>query len=292
MGLAWLALAGPAAGQSAADRETARRLMSEGRSKRELGDARGALEAARAEMGLGLLVEAQDRLIRMLRRPAQADEPRPFAGAREQARATVDDLKARIPQVRLQLRGGGGREVEVKVDDERVPSAAVTQPRAVNPGHHVVTARVDGAIVARVELELAPRESKVVFLELPAPPSAAPSAAVSPVPSPDRPEPSRPAALRVLAIAGLAVTGVGLAVGGTAGAMSLARTGAARSGCNGARCPPSVYGDLDAAGTTATAADVGFAVAGIGLVSAAIGLFWPSGAQPVTVGAAGLGASF
>ncbi|HEX4448937.1 MAG TPA: hypothetical protein VH044_19485, partial [Polyangiaceae bacterium] len=89
-------LAAPSAGAqpSAADRETARSMMQEGRDLREKGDLKGALqrfkaaddimhvpttslEVARTQVSLGLLVEALDTIANIHKVPPAADEPAP-----------------------------------------------------------------------------------------------------------------------------------------------------------------------------------------------------------------------
>ena len=97
-------LAAPSAGAqpSAADRETARSMMQEGRDLREKGDLKGALqrfkaaddimhvpttglEVARTQVSLGLLVEALDTIANIHKVPPAADEPAPFKDARNKA---------------------------------------------------------------------------------------------------------------------------------------------------------------------------------------------------------------
>ena len=46
-----------------------------------------------------------------------------------------------------------GREPTVIVDGVAVPSAALGEPRAVNPGVHLVTAKVGGGAETRATLE-------------------------------------------------------------------------------------------------------------------------------------------
>src|SRR5579884_1405121 len=77
---------------TAADRETARALMDDGRALREKNDLRGALqrfkaaddimhvpttalEVARTQIPLGLLVEARDTIARIRLMPAKPGEP-------------------------------------------------------------------------------------------------------------------------------------------------------------------------------------------------------------------------
>src|SRR5260370_39928772 len=84
---------------TAADRETARSLMQEGRELREKGDLQGALkrfqaadgimhvpttglEVARTQATLGLLVGARDTIATIPKAPSQATDPEPMPETR------------------------------------------------------------------------------------------------------------------------------------------------------------------------------------------------------------------
>src|SRR5580692_6857338 len=161
--VAVLSLAGSAfAEPSAADKETARRLMSEGRAQRDAKDLAAALqsfqaadalmhvpttalEVARTQIALGKLVEAHDKLLAMDRIPATPDEPRPFVEARAAAETLGNDVEARIPTLKITILGlSAGATPTVLVDGTEIPPAALMAKRAIDPGHHVVTANVEG----------------------------------------------------------------------------------------------------------------------------------------------------
>src|SRR5689334_15630072 len=86
---------------TAAEKETARALMAEGRDLRERGDSKSALkrfmaadalmhvpttglEVARTQVALGLLVEARETLRTVARLPEDPSDPPPFREARAQ----------------------------------------------------------------------------------------------------------------------------------------------------------------------------------------------------------------
>jgi hypothetical protein len=170
---------------TAAEKETARSLMSEGRSRRERNDLPGALESfraadalmhvtttglevARSQIALGQLVEARDTLRQVMRIPAKDSDPRPFVEARANAQAMDEDLASRIPGIRIVLRGAvEGSAPGVSVDGVTVPAAALGAPFKVNPGHHVVAA-VSGAARAQQQVDVAERALQTVTIELPA----------------------------------------------------------------------------------------------------------------------------
>ncbi len=302
----WVASGAALAGEpTAADREMARSLMDEGKTRLAHGDAEGALKAykgadaimhvpttgiavARTQASMGLLVDAYDTAFRVARIPVAAREPKVFAEARSAAEELDQQLLPRIPTLKIELKGpGASASPEVAIDGDRVPADALLVPRKVNPGHHVVAAKVGGE-EKRAEVDVVERDTKTVTLELPAPATAAapppasagssatppPAPVVAPPPAPGRDtsprEPKRSVSPLVWVGAGLGVAG--LAVGSVAGGMSISRAGRLSSGCQNYQCPPAAYGDLDAARTWATVSTIGFAAAGAGVVVAVVGL--------------------
>src|SRR5260221_3476435 len=144
---------------TAADRETARSLMQEGRELREKGDLQGALkrfqaadgimhvpttalEVARTQATLGLLVEARDTIAAIRKTPAKANDPEPFAEARNRAEELDASLDVRVPSLTIKVDGAAAGETPtITIDGVQVPAAAVGLPRRVDPGHHVVAAK-------------------------------------------------------------------------------------------------------------------------------------------------------
>ena len=275
---------------SAADKETARGLMSTGRADRTKGDLQGALKAfagadaimrvpttgfevAKSQEALGLLVEARDTALQVARLPVMPKEPAPFKAARDAAAALGDELLARIPSLTITLKNvPDGTTAAVTIDDAAVPSETLGEPRKLDPGHHVVTAKA-GSAQAKQEIDLAERDTKSVTLELPAQDAAAASEAAT---SDEPAEPQeRSTTSKVLVIGGFGLAGVGLVVGSITGAMSLSKTNGIKSSpeCAGNVCNPSEDGDLSSARTTATVSTVAFVAAGVGVVAGVIGLF-------------------
>jgi len=292
-----LAVASAHADPSSADRETARRLMREGRERRDARDYQTALqsfqaadaimqvpttgvEVARTEILLGQLVEARDRLLAVVRFPKTPREPRPFAEARVAAGALSEEIAPRIPSLKIVVRGvPEGGTAKVSVDGINVATDSLVEPRAVNPGHHVVLARVVGG--GRREASVDVREGTIqeVVLALPQTTVAQTrSAASGPVTTPDAAFPQPPASTasrsHTLAILGFTIAGAGIATGAVTGVLAMSKLNAAKSGgCVGNQCPPSTYADLDSAGTFATVSTVGFIVGGAGAVLGLVGLF-------------------
>jgi hypothetical protein len=165
---------------SAADRETARRFMAEGRDRRNHNDHKGALvsfmaadaimhvpttglEVAREHVAVGNLVEARDTALRVTRIPPQRGEPRPFTRARAEARAMSDDLAKKIPTITVQVRGAD-KDASISIDGASIPPAAMGT-RSVNPGHHTIVVSA-GDKEANAEVDVGEAEQKQVQVEV------------------------------------------------------------------------------------------------------------------------------
>jgi hypothetical protein len=296
--------------QTASDRETARSLMDEAFAKREKGDRKGALErfeaadalmhvpttgieTAREKVALGLLIEAREVLANVVRYPAKPGEPAPFGEARMQAQRLDDEVAARIPQLRIVLRGVDG-PASVRVDSVDVPPATLIAPRRLNPGTHTVVAK-SGGRERREQITLRERETKELLIDLG---GGAPAAAAAPAPPPSSsPEPSTPSEPDkkssdgtsgieppvILFWGGIGLAGVGVLVGTITGAMSLSAVSTAKSGCVDSKfCPPATYDDIDRARSLGNVSTVSFVLAGLGAGAAVAGYFWgkSEGKQP------------
>ncbi len=302
-----LVIAPVASAQTASDRETARSLMDEGFARREKGDHRGALErfeaadslmhvpttgleTARERVALGMLIEARELLSAVARYPTRAGEPAPFGEARMHAQRLDDEIGARIPQLRIVLRGAEG-PAAVTVDGAEVPAATLITPRRVNPGTHTVVARAAGR-ERREQITMRERETKEILLDLtlgtsPAlatPPPLAPASSPSSSPPADKGDAAAGAPAgtpHILFWAGIATAGAGVLVGTVTGVMSLSAVSSAKSGCIDAKqCPPATYDDIDRARTLGNVSTVSFVLAGGGVALAVVGYFLGKSDEP------------
>ncbi|WP_437666368.1 hypothetical protein [Sorangium sp. So ce1182] len=187
--LAIVAMAGalPARAEpSAADRQTARTLLIQGRKKRDAGDVAGAredfqaahalvrapttgLDLARADEALGRLIEARETAYEVVHLPLGKDEPPAFTQARAAAAAMVEQLEARIPSLLLRVEGAALDQIEARVDGQPIPRAALPYPRKLNPGRHEVAVKAPGfqterREVALKEAERAPVEVRITLV--------------------------------------------------------------------------------------------------------------------------------
>src|SRR5262249_20565175 len=125
------------------------------------------LEVARERIALGRLIEAREVLGNVLHHAPKAGEPAPFTEAREKAAKLDEDLSARIPSVKIVLRGVEG-SASVTVDGVDVPAASLIAPRKLNPGSHTVEARAGGR-ERHEQISIRERESKELVIDLSAP---------------------------------------------------------------------------------------------------------------------------
>jgi hypothetical protein len=258
---------------TAADKETARSLMADGRAARDNHDLKGALrsfqaadaimgvpttgfEVAKTQAALGLLVEARDTALRvMLRSPEQPGEPQPFKDARNNAQELNEELEGRIPSLKVIVKGlAEDATPMVTIDDARIAPQALAAPRKLNPGHHVVVARA-GSAQQMAEVGVAEKEYKEVTLEL--------------LPSSQQPSTQRSGTSRALMFGGFGLAGVGAIVGTITGGMSMSKTSSLKNNCPNNQCPPLTYSDFDQAHTMATISTLAFFAAGVG---AAVGV--------------------
>ncbi|MBL8611381.1 MAG: hypothetical protein JNL38_28820 [Myxococcales bacterium] len=303
---------------SAAERESARRLMDEGRDKTRSKDLEGALVAygkahgimhvpttgialARTHLALGHLVEARDVALEVARFPKEKGEPAVFESARAEARDIEAATKDRIPTLRIKTKGGTA--ARVAIDGVAVSTALLDAPVAVNPGKRVVTVANREGAERKAEVDLAERDKKSVELEVPEdakPSGPGPSSSPGPSASASPPPPSSGGGPgRAIFIGGAVITVVGAAAGTVTGLMTLSKADAVKPLCENGKCDPQAKSDLDGGKTLGLVSTVSFAVAGAGLVVAVVGLVWPSPKQTgfvvrplVGPGAVGVGGAF
>jgi hypothetical protein len=229
------------------------------------------LGLARAQVGLGKLVEADETYRRILRDPVPPGAPAPFAKAVEDATRESPAVAARRAWVTVTVQGPPAPQV--LIDDVAVPGAAIGIRLACNPGSHVIKASATG--FAPVERAFAIAEGGQQTVTIPmqqdvpasAPPPA-PQRAEEPLPPPAPLE--EPSSLRpTLGFATLGVGITGLVVGGVTGAIVLAKRASLSDSCPDGRCAPDQTG---AVSTYRTFANVSTVATVVGVVGTAAGL--------------------
>jgi hypothetical protein len=173
------------------------------------------LELAQAQVAGGKLVDAS----RVLGALAQGSDPAPAARkVREAAAKQLAELKARIPAVKVTVKGLEGK-ASVTVDGLELDTSGET---AVDPGDHTLAATAEGYLPAEKRLVLAEGEHGRVELTL------QPKVAVA-----------KAEAAGGSRLPGIIVTSVGgasLLVAGIFGGMAFSATSAAKATCTTTGC--------------------------------------------------------
>jgi hypothetical protein len=278
----------PAPEPSAADKATARALLDEGDALMKKGDAQGAHDKyqsadaimgvpttgyalAEAQLRLNQLVEAADTLARVQRYPSNANEPKAFTKAREDAGRKLAELQRRIPSATLAVEGAPVNEaMRVTIDGRELATTVRFLPRKLNPGRH--EAVVDsGDVRGRASFTLVEGDNRTVTVPVAATglprfggePSKG-DAGGNAAPPPTGPTPGEPRrGLHPGVWIGVGVGGAALALGAVTGGLALARTSDLDAACPQKACvTPEAQDDLDRATKLAHVSTLGFAVAG------------------------------
>jgi len=276
---------------SAADKETARGLFLAGNDKYKQGDYEGALEAysgadaimhvpttgykvGKTLVQLGRLVLARDKLLSIARLARTGDESAAFRHARDQAGLLAEELRARIPSLRIDVTGPGPElPLTVVVDGRQLDADIARLPWRLDPGEHVVRVSAVGFSAQTQTVEVAEGEHEVMSFVLVARDSYEESSSAS-------------ADLSPLVWVGFGVGAVGIIVGSITGGLSLSAAAELEDACEAdGRCPPEQQSALDRATTTATVSTISFIAGGAGVALGVVGLLVGGDADDDTAGA-------
>lgn len=237
---------------------------------------------ARAEEARGKLIEANEALVRLENLPLAPSESTDFATARREGKRLRVELEHRIPVIRIVVSGvAPDAPLTVTVDDEPIPSGALTGARLLNPGAHTVTATAGGR-TRTTRISVAERSADVVRIAFD--PELAPPVS----PASRRPLLGTPAWITL----GVGVVAVG--TGAVTGALALSSKSAAmQAGCVDGACPPNAQPDAHRAVGFGNASTVAFSIAGVAAAVALVEVLFFRPSAPKTQGQAGaLGITF
>jgi len=290
--LATLLFAGSALAEpTAADRATARTLAQEGQdaldakkysvSVDRFSRAESLVHAptlllglARAQLGLGNLVEAQENYNRIIREGVAPGAPKSWAKALADATKEVQVLAPRIPWVTINVTGPSGPQVVL--DSTPVPAASLGVRRAVNPGDHTIKAFADGYLPSSRSISLVEGQTLSVTLDLepaPAPPTPPPPADMTPLaPMPETTKSSGAGTRKTLMFVSYGVGAAGLIVGGVFGGLAMSKKSHLDKVCviDGNHCPKDEASNVDTYRTMGTVSTIGFITAGVGAAAGTI----------------------
>lgn len=265
------------AAPSAADRATARTLAQQGYEALRNKDYATAadrfsradalvhaptllLDLARAQVGLGKLVDAYENYNRIIREGVAPDAPPSWARALEAANVEILTIAPRLAWVTISVRGP--YDPRVVLDGRPIRKASLGVKRAFDPGRHVVRASGHGYVPQEREFEVSEGETLEVVIELePAPEAVALEDEEQTTPAqPER----KPGWRKPATIIAFGVGGAGLLAGGIGGALALAKHGELSDACPNDRCPADQQSNVDAYHRFGLVSTVGFVVAGAG----------------------------
>jgi hypothetical protein len=278
--------AGPVlADPSAEDRATARSLAGEGYQALQTKDYSTAVDRfsradalvhaptlmidwARSLVGLGKLVEAQERYEQIIREGVDAKAPKSWQHALIDATSEVAELKPRLAWVTITVNGTG--DARVTIDGTAVPPAAVGVRRAVNPGQRMLRVTAPGFLSQEKSLNLADGGEGTADFNL----QPDPDAAAKPEPLPTQAVPvEQQAHDHTLSYVAFGVGAAGLVVGGVSGALFLGKRSELSKACNpNGDCRSNEKSDLSSYHTFGTISGIGLGV-GVAGVGAGIALW-------------------
>ena len=286
---------------------TARALAEEGRAALERFDYRSAEERftraealihaptlrlglARAQVGLGKLVEAHESYQRIVREGAPPGSPVPFARAVDDATREVGPIAARLAWVTIDV--SPSNEAAVVLDGAAISNAAIGAKRPLNPGAHSLRAMAPG-YQAR-DWAFSVTEAQKVALSIVLKP-------VSPIASDRRDEPrpavgggpvdadldtSRGSGNKIGAGVAFVLGGAGLVTGAVAGGFALRKHDSLDRVCPSGACDAEHQGDIDAFRRLATVSTIGFVVGAAGVSTGFVLLLTaPSDKRPTSAAA-------
>lgn len=313
---------------SAADVSMARSLGVEGVQLADAGNCAAAMDKlTRAEslyhaptilgrlgecqVAIGKIVLGTETLGRVVREPLAPKAPAAFAAAHARAQKALDAALPRIAKLHVHVDPSTAPGLQVKLDDEVLPAAALDVDRPTDPGMHQLDVTATGYNELRTSVTLLEGASELVPIKLD--PAAAPIAAVAPVgagvtaitpasdapvaitpspgptpplaPSPATPPPdqggSSGSGTRTAGFVLLGVGGAGLAVGTIFGVLALSSKSTVDDECgkHKSSCPASAQSNIDSMKTRGTIATIGF-IGGAALAATGGVLVFVGGRSP------------
>jgi hypothetical protein len=221
---------------------------------------------ARSLAKLGQLLEAIDIYEQTARFKLPDEAPAAYVSAVQTARNEVEEVRARVPRLKLTIVGTSASDVRlVTIDDKPTPEVLLGVERPVNPGVHRLALRVAGQLRAARELTLVEGQSYRVELDAhgvsPVVKGAAPPAAARPVSQGSN-------SVHTLGYLGLGVGVVGIGLGTYTGLVALHHKSELDSVCHPG-CPPSSADDLSGWRSNRTVSWLSY---GIGMAAATTGV--------------------
>jgi hypothetical protein len=278
-----------AGGPSSADRATARALAQEGYNALKGRDYATAADRftralalvhaptllrdlARAQIGLGKLVDAHENYSLIIREGVAEGSPQSWVKALADAKVEIAQLAPRLPSITITVKGPG--TPRVTIDGAPITAASLGVKRAIDPGRHEIRALGTGYYTAKKTVAIKEGESINVAFELEeAPPDASATTLEEERNSGVVVTFAEPAWRKPTMIAAFAVGGAGLALGAVTGVLALRKHGQLSTDCPRNTCGRAQRAELDDYHTLGQLSTIGFVVAGVGAATGTVLLF-------------------
>ena len=228
-----------------------------------------SIREARALVKLGLLVEGIEAYVRATRTKLDATSPEVFRQAVDEAHVELAQLRPRVPQLTVVVKGRNSRKLSVTMNGVPYPEALIGVARPVNPGTYQLAATTNEGQRVETSVTLAERAQGTAELVLPAPAAPGGSHPPATVIEPPQAEPHRE--VPWLAYGAFGVGGLGLGVGVVTGWMASKKYSSLEQQCPEHRCVAdgSAEQDIESFRRLRTVSTVGYVV---GALSAAAGV--------------------
>lgn len=221
-------------------------------------------DLARAQVGLGRLVDAHETYNLIIREGVADDAPPPWITALADAKAEIATIAPRLPWITITVTGPA--HPRVTIDGAPIGETSLGVKRPADPGRHEIRALAAGFYTAKKTIDLKEGETVNVAFELEdAPPDAAPkneeeSGKVSVATVKD------PVWRKPVTIGAFALGGAGIVLGSVTGILAMSKHNKLAKDCPGATCyDPKQKPDYDSYYRLGMVSTIGFVAGGVGV---------------------------
>lgn len=230
------------------------------------------LMVARCQRELGRLGEAYANYKSALADAERIAKTVPkYDDTTQAAREELASLRSQVALLTVSV-SGAQDDSEVRVADQKIPVAQLSEPIALKPGEYDVSARSASGQLVTKHISLAAGAEQSVALDLSATPAPQAAATTAPAPTDTTTVKASASGSHALAYVAGGVGVVGLAAFGVFGSMANSKYDSLDSKCPGGTCPPGTQNDIDKGKQYQLFANVGLVVGVVG-VGAGITLF-------------------
>lgn len=224
---------------------------------------------------VGRLLEARDIYLKIVNESVPKGSVEQFKKAQATAQDELSKLKARIPTLRVTLRGSAADKAKLRLDGAPTEASELSSGKEIDPGEHKITAEAPGAVDAERTVTVDEGRETAVEIELAADPKVA------------APVKKKKGSI----VPGAVALGVGAAAAGAGavtGFMAMSKIDDIKSRCRpDGHCLVSDQANADSAQLLKTISTIGFAAGGALLATGAVLLIVRPGGGKEAEGAAG-----